>query len=408
MPATRPVFVSFHRSKIKQASRKNIENTPSDNYVTHIQRIRLQLRISSFGPLCSWEHEFISLLAGSQPDHRRGARHDPLSGTQPWHCASRRCELAGKYYRVLDERLRRPRPKARWIAGLSLQHTLRRYTQMRREAETFTWSSPEKTAWSFPLFWNQLAKSAVVCSASVNLEPALKQRQCTRTPANSTAAAHHYAYSCRSSGVCRSWRQRAVNRVCAGSGVRRAVSDKQGACTPVLLPLQASPESNPFRRFGTCRGLIDLVNANATAATAGVAWIKTRATQLVQTPLSEQRELNSQRQRARYSTTVYNELGEHAEPCVSRLGLAPDSFAFPGKHGDARPQRPVFAVSTDQKIKQVSRKILKIFVGPLCNSHPVHPITAAIQHNWPTLQLGTRIDFTFGRKLSRPQARGAA
>ncbi|CAL6084952.1 Hypothetical_protein [Hexamita inflata] len=94
---------------------------------------------------------------------------------------------------------------------------------MRREAETFTGSSPEKTAWSFPLFWNQLAKSAVVCGASVNLEPALKQRQCTRTPANSTAAAHHYAYSCRSSGVCRSWRPRAVNCVCAGPSVRRAV-----------------------------------------------------------------------------------------------------------------------------------------------------------------------------------------
>ncbi|CAL6088155.1 Hypothetical_protein [Hexamita inflata] len=248
MPATRPVFVSFHRSKIKQASRKNIENTPSDNYVTHIQRIRLQLRISSFGPLCSWEHEFISLLAGSYPDHRRGARRDPLSGTQPQHCASRRCELAGKYHRVLNERLRRPRPKARWIAGLSLQHTLRRYTQMRREAETFTGSSLEKTAWSFPLFWNQLAKSAVVCGASVNLEPALKQRQCTRTPANSTAAAPHYAYSCRSSGVCRSWPQRAVNCVCAGPSVRRAVRlINKAPAMPMLPPPKLAQKSNPLR-----------------------------------------------------------------------------------------------------------------------------------------------------------------
>ncbi|CAL6090904.1 Hypothetical_protein [Hexamita inflata] len=219
MPATRPVFVSFHRrSKIIQASSKNIEKAPSDHYVTHIQCIRLQLRFSTIGPLYSWEHELISLSAGSYPDHRRGARRDPLSGTQPQHCTALR---GGVSWLANTTEFQTNDSGGRGLKRAGSPGCLcstRRGVALKCGAKQrpFIGSSPEKIAWSFPLFWNQLAKSAVVCGASVNLEPALIPRQCTRTPANSTAAAPHYAYSCRSSGVCRSWRQRAVN--CAVPG----------------------------------------------------------------------------------------------------------------------------------------------------------------------------------------------
>ncbi|CAL6088153.1 Hypothetical_protein [Hexamita inflata] len=58
--------------------RENNKNAPSDNYATHIQCIRLQLRIGTSGPLYRWEHEiyftFSWKLSSSQ------TRRDPLSG----------------------------------------------------------------------------------------------------------------------------------------------------------------------------------------------------------------------------------------------------------------------------------------------------------------------------------------
>ncbi|CAL6088145.1 Hypothetical_protein [Hexamita inflata] len=125
---------------------------------------------------------------------------------------------------------------------------LRCCTQMRREAETFQPGVRQSKQPGPPLFWNQMAKSAVGCGASENLEPALIQRQCTRTPANSTVAAPHYAYSCRSSGVCRSWPQRAVNCVCAGPSVRRAVRlINKAPAMPMLPPPKLAQKSNPLR-----------------------------------------------------------------------------------------------------------------------------------------------------------------
>ncbi|CAL6110539.1 Hypothetical_protein [Hexamita inflata] len=70
-----PCFRKFPPIKNKISFEKIFKNAALDNYVTHIRCVRLQLRISAFGPLYSWEHELVSLLAGSYPDHRRGVTH---------------------------------------------------------------------------------------------------------------------------------------------------------------------------------------------------------------------------------------------------------------------------------------------------------------------------------------------
>ncbi|CAL6079312.1 Hypothetical_protein [Hexamita inflata] len=410
MPATRPVFVSFHRrSKIIQASSKNIEKAPSDHYVTHIQCIRLQLRFSTIGPLYSWEHELISLSAGSYPDHRRGARRDPLSGTQPQHCTALR---GGVSWLANTTEFQTNDSGSRGLKRAGSPGCLcstRRGVALKCGAKQrpFIGSSPEKIAWSFPLFWNQLAKSAVVCGASVNLEPALKQRQCTRTPANSTAAAPHYAYSCRSSGVCRSWRQRAVNCVCAGLSVRRAVRlTNKAPAMPVLLPPKLAQKSNPLRLLGT-QVCADLIRSSQMPPPRQPAWrvIKTRA--IISADAVE---------RGSGASQILKDSARYSDNCLQRAGRTCGTASPPLPGPDSSPLQtrrcPPHAlfsqVSADQKQNKLRENIQKCCVGQLCNSHPVRPITAANQRIWPTLQLGTRIGFTFSWKLSRPQARGAA
>ncbi|CAL6079308.1 Hypothetical_protein [Hexamita inflata] len=188
------------------------------SYYNFTSSIRLQLRFSYTGPTYSREHELIShFSAGSYPDHRRGrgvTHFLARSLSTALHFAAVSWLANTTEFQTNDSGSRGL--KRAGSPGCSAAH-VEVLRPMRREAETFIGSSLQrKQPGPSQLFWNQLASSAVVCGASVNLEPALIPRQCTRTPANSTAAAPHYAYSCRSSGVCRSWRQRAVN--CAVPG----------------------------------------------------------------------------------------------------------------------------------------------------------------------------------------------
>ncbi|CAL6115641.1 Hypothetical_protein [Hexamita inflata] len=405
-PATRPVFVSFHRrSKIIQASRKNIEKAPSDHYVTHIQCIRLQLRFSTIGPLYSWEHELISLSAGSYPDHRRGARRDPLSGTQPQHCTSRRCELPGKYCRVLNER--RPRPKARWIAGLSRRHTLRCCTQMRREAETFCREFSRE---------NSLVLPAVL--ESTGQERCGLQRVREFRPGAHTAAMHTDAckqYCGRPSLRVRLQIFRRLPflasasrklRLCRAQ-VRRAVRlINKAPATPVLLPPKLAQKSNPLRLLRK-QVWADLIRSSQIPPPRQPVRRVIKTLAIIGADAAERGSGASQilKDSARYSENCLQRAGR---PCGTASSPWPDPDSSPLQTRRCPPHALFSQVSADQKQNKLRENIQKCCVGQLCNSHPVRPITAANQRIWPTLQLGTRIGFTFSWKLSRPQARGAA
>ncbi|CAL6102182.1 Hypothetical_protein [Hexamita inflata] len=336
---------------------------------------------------------------------RPQARRDPLSGTQPQHCTSRRCELPGKYCRVLNKRLRRPRPKARWIAGLSRRHTLRCCTQMRREAETFCREFSRE---------NSLVLPAVL--ESTGQERCGLQRVREFRPGAHTAAMHTDAckqYCGRPSLRVRLQIFRRLPflasasrklRLCRAQ-VRRAVRlINKAPATPVLLPPKLAQKSNPLRLLRK-QVWADLIRSSQIPPPRQPVRRVIKTLAILGADAAE---------RGSGASQILKDSARYSENCLTGwANMRNCVVALAGPNGSplqARrcPPRPVSQVSADQKQNKLRENIQKCCVGQLCNSHPVRPITAANQRIWPTLQLGTRIGFTFSWKLSRPQARGAA
>ncbi|CAL6090906.1 Hypothetical_protein [Hexamita inflata] len=334
---------------------------------------------------------------------RPQARRDPLSGTQPQHCTALR---GGVSWLANTTEFQTNDSGGRGLKRTGSPGCLcstRRGVALKCGAKQrpFIGSSPEKIAWSFPLFWNQLAKSAVVCGASVNLEPALILRQCTRTPANSTAAAPHYAYSV----IFRRppfLRQRAVTGAVPPS-VRLI---NKAPATPVLLPPKLAQKSNPLRLLRK-QVWADLIRSSQIPPPRQPVRRVIKTLAIIGADAAE---------RGSGASQILKDSARYSENCLQRAGRTCGTASSPWPDPDSSPLQtrrcPPHAlfsqVSADQKQNKLRENIQKCCVGQLCNSHPVRPITAANQRIWPTLQLGTRIGFTFSWKLSRPQARGAA
>ncbi|CAL6034613.1 Hypothetical_protein [Hexamita inflata] len=400
MPATRPVFVSFHRrSKIIQASRKNIEKAPSDHYVTHIQCIRLQLRFSTIGPLYSWEHELISLSAGSYPDHRRSVTLSTRSASAALRAAV--AELPGKCGEF-DRRLRRRGKKRAGSREPSRRHALVLHSNAAQKQRPNFCQEFSEIAWSFRCFGINRPEAAVVLR--VVSEPS------AHTAAMHTDACKQYcgrpslrvrlqifrrlpflASASRKLRLCRAQVRRAVRLI------------NKAPATPVLLPPKLAQKSNPLRLLRK-QVWADLIRSSQIPPPRQPVRRVIKTLAIIGADAAE---------RGSGASQILKDSARYSENCLQRAGRTCGTASSPWPDPDSSPLQtrrcPPHAlfsqVSADQKQNKLRENIQKCCVGQLCNSHPVRPITAANQRIWPTLQLGTRIGFTFSWKLSRPQAR---
>ncbi|CAL6110541.1 Hypothetical_protein [Hexamita inflata] len=277
---------------------------------------------------------------------------------------------------------------------------------MRREAETFTELFRE-TAWSFLPFWNQLAKSAVVwrrvrefrtgaqtaVSHTDRLQTVLRLPIITRTVAD-LPRSPFWASASRKLRLCRAQVRRAVRLI------------NKAPATPVLLPPKLAQKSNPLRLLRK-QVWADLIRSSQIPPPRQPVRRVIKTLAIIGADAAE---------RGSGASQILKDSARYSENCLQRAGRTCGTASSPWPDPDSSPLQtrrcPPHAlfsqVSADQKQNKLRENIQKCCVGQLCNSHPVRPITAANQRIWPTLQLGTRIGFTFSWKLSRPQARGAA
>ncbi|CAL6115126.1 Hypothetical_protein [Hexamita inflata] len=123
----------------------------SHDFVTHIQGSRLQLRISTVGPLCSWEHEtyfHFQLEVIQLTGEGRGVTCFLVRCLQPLHFAATRLTGECPGFQTTDSSSRSKSAESPELSRGTMLSGAFKYDAKQRSNR----SQPEKVAWSFPLF----------------------------------------------------------------------------------------------------------------------------------------------------------------------------------------------------------------------------------------------------------------
>ncbi|CAL6088151.1 Hypothetical_protein [Hexamita inflata] len=183
-------------------------------------------------------------------------------------------------------------------------------------------------------------------------------------------------------------------RLCRAQCASRSASDKQGARNAHVTTAKASPEIEPTSLFGK-QVCADLIRSSQIPPPRQPVWRVIKTLPIIGADTVE---------RGGGASQVLRDSARYSDNCLQRAGLtcgtAPSLWPGPDSSPLQTRRCPPHALfsqvsAADQKQIKLRENNKKCSVGQLCNSHPVHPITAANWHIWPTLPLGTRNIFHF-------------